>query len=216
MTRTATSFLCVWVLSGCGSSDSADLVKSKPKDAGFDADDASVVEDAGELVDVEVIDGGSVSDAAPVTPPPGVWTYYGVPGTQCLNGNEAGFGIITNPASHDLMIYLVSWPDAASVRRGAVAHGAALADVLHDRRERRAGHKLGWQRDRRPGAARRALITTSSRKSADSLRFRTGHSCSRISSCTPRGTRPRTSRTNLRCPSGRTFASWQWARIGGH
>src|SRR5690349_21607440 len=106
MTRAAPIAAGLILLAGCGSSDSADLVKSKPKDAGVDVVDAEPIEDANELPDVEVVDGGSVSDAAPVAPPPGVWTYYSVPGTECLNGAEAGFGIITNPASQDLMIYL--------------------------------------------------------------------------------------------------------------
>lgn len=42
----------------------------------------------------------------PLNPPVGQWTYYPIPGTQCLNGSTAGFGVYSNPASTDLMIYL--------------------------------------------------------------------------------------------------------------
>jgi cysteine-rich repeat protein len=34
------------------------------------------------------------------------WKYFEVPGTQCMNGSTAGFGISHNPDSPDLMIYL--------------------------------------------------------------------------------------------------------------
>lgn len=38
--------------------------------------------------------------------PPLEWKYIDVPGTVCMNGDMAGFGISHNPASKDLMIYL--------------------------------------------------------------------------------------------------------------
>jgi hypothetical protein len=97
-------------LARCGSSDSAESTNPK-KDAGTEADaqtDESVPSDASDESDVvaEAADGGQVSDAAPLNPLPGVWTYYSVDGTQCLDGSPAGFGINTSPASQDLMIYL--------------------------------------------------------------------------------------------------------------
>ncbi|MBK9755896.1 MAG: hypothetical protein IPO88_20825 [Nannocystis sp.] len=45
--------------------------------------------------------------AAPlIDTPPLEWKYIEVPGTVCMNGDMAGFGISHNPASKDLMIYL--------------------------------------------------------------------------------------------------------------
>ena len=43
---------------------------------------------------------------APLDPPPLEWKYIEVPGTQCMNGDTAGFGISFNPDSKNLMIYL--------------------------------------------------------------------------------------------------------------
>jgi cysteine-rich repeat protein len=43
---------------------------------------------------------------APVEAPPLEWTYVEVPGTQCMNGDPAGFGISINPDSPDVLIYL--------------------------------------------------------------------------------------------------------------
>jgi cysteine-rich repeat protein len=42
----------------------------------------------------------------PIGPPARTWTYYRIPGTQCLDGSEAGFGVSTVPTSNNLMIYL--------------------------------------------------------------------------------------------------------------
>lgn len=42
----------------------------------------------------------------PLDPPDLEWVYIEVPGTQCMNGNTAGFGISRNPDSKHLMIYL--------------------------------------------------------------------------------------------------------------
>lgn len=54
----------------------------------------------------DVVDGGAaLPDAAPLTPPPGVWTYYTIPGSTCLDGRPGGFGMLANPASQDLMVY---------------------------------------------------------------------------------------------------------------
>ena len=39
-------------------------------------------------------------------PPPMEWTYFEVPGTRCMNGSPAGFGISHNPNSSNVMIYL--------------------------------------------------------------------------------------------------------------
>lgn len=39
-------------------------------------------------------------------PPPGAWTYYEVPGTQCIDGSPAGIGVSLVAGSPDLMIYL--------------------------------------------------------------------------------------------------------------
>lgn len=45
--------------------------------------------------------------AAPlIDTPPLEWKYIDVPGTICMNGDMAGFGISHNPASKNLMIYL--------------------------------------------------------------------------------------------------------------
>lgn len=45
--------------------------------------------------------------AAPtIDTPPLQWKYIAVPGTVCMNGDMAGFGISHNPASKNLMIYL--------------------------------------------------------------------------------------------------------------
>ena len=45
--------------------------------------------------------------AAPIIDtPPLEWTYIPVPGTVCMNGDMAGFGISFNPAAKNLMIYL--------------------------------------------------------------------------------------------------------------
>jgi hypothetical protein len=104
--------LAAVVAAGCGGSDSADG-SGKPRadastaDAGSDAAQDATVASSDAAADVAAVEeGGPVSDAAPLTPKPGVWTYYDVPGTMCLNGSTAGFGVITNPASKDLMIYL--------------------------------------------------------------------------------------------------------------
>ncbi len=39
-------------------------------------------------------------------PPPLEWTYYEVPGTRCMDGSTAGFGVSYNPDSPNVMIYL--------------------------------------------------------------------------------------------------------------
>ena len=39
-------------------------------------------------------------------PPPLEWTYVEVPGTRCMDGSPAGFGVSHNPASSNVMIYL--------------------------------------------------------------------------------------------------------------
>lgn len=96
------------VLGGCSGDEEAETVaKDAGKDAGavVDAADASEPSDASEPVDVEVVDAAAPNDAAPLTPEPGVWTYYTIPGTQCLDGTPAGFGVSTSPSSTDLMIY---------------------------------------------------------------------------------------------------------------
>ncbi len=42
----------------------------------------------------------------PIDAPPLEWTYVEVPGTQCMNGDTAGFGISLAPDSPNVMIYL--------------------------------------------------------------------------------------------------------------
>lgn len=42
----------------------------------------------------------------PIQAPPNEWTWIEVPGTQCMNGDTAGFGISIVPDSPNLMIYL--------------------------------------------------------------------------------------------------------------
>jgi cysteine-rich repeat protein len=42
----------------------------------------------------------------PIDAPPLEWTYVEVPGTRCMNGDTAGFGISINPDSPNVMIYL--------------------------------------------------------------------------------------------------------------
>jgi hypothetical protein len=105
------SAVALFATLSCGAEESAD---APMKDAGGSVDasadvsagDAAEPTDAGGESDViEVADGGTVSDAAPLTPEPGKWTYYTIPGTQCLDGTAAGFGLSTSPASDDLMIY---------------------------------------------------------------------------------------------------------------
>jgi hypothetical protein len=68
------------------------------------------VKDPGELCD----DGndspydGCLPDCtvvAPLSPPDEQWTYYEIPGTKCMNGETAGFGVSRNPTSTKLMIY---------------------------------------------------------------------------------------------------------------
>lgn len=52
---------------------------------------------------------GCLSDCTAVElldPPPMEWTYVEVPGTRCMNGSPAGFGISHNPDSANVMIYL--------------------------------------------------------------------------------------------------------------
>ena len=44
--------------------------------------------------------------APEIDAPPLEWKYIAVPGTVCMNGDMAGFGISHNPDSKDLMIYL--------------------------------------------------------------------------------------------------------------
>jgi cysteine-rich repeat protein len=43
---------------------------------------------------------------APLDTPALKWTYVEVPGTRCMNGETAGFGISLNPDSKNVMIYL--------------------------------------------------------------------------------------------------------------
>lgn len=42
----------------------------------------------------------------PVTTPARTWTWFDVPGTQCMDGKTAGFAASINPDSPNLMIYL--------------------------------------------------------------------------------------------------------------
>lgn len=52
---------------------------------------------------------GCLSDCTLVEllePPPMEWTYIEVPGTVCMNGSTAGFGVNYNPESSNVMIYL--------------------------------------------------------------------------------------------------------------
>jgi cysteine-rich repeat protein len=42
----------------------------------------------------------------PLDPPALEWTYVEVPGTRCMNGSTAGFGVNYNPDSTNVMIYL--------------------------------------------------------------------------------------------------------------
>ena len=46
------------------------------------------------------------TSAPAIDTPPLEWKYIEVPGTVCMNGEVAGFGISHNPDSKDLMIYL--------------------------------------------------------------------------------------------------------------
>lgn len=71
-----------------------------------DDDDSDSDSDAG-------VDAGGVSDQKvafapgdPVNADDMTWTYVGVPGTACRDGNETGFGININPDSDKLIIYL--------------------------------------------------------------------------------------------------------------
>ena len=42
----------------------------------------------------------------PLSTPTLQWTYVEVPGTVCMNGDTAGFGVSLNPDSKNVMIYL--------------------------------------------------------------------------------------------------------------
>lgn len=67
-------------------------------DPGEECDDANADDFDGcrsDCTAVEILD-----------PPPMEWTYFEIPGTQCLDGSPAGFGVSHNPASTDVMIYL--------------------------------------------------------------------------------------------------------------
>lgn len=41
-----------------------------------------------------------------IGPPDRTWTWYPIPGTQCIDGSETGFGVSIVTGSTDLMIYL--------------------------------------------------------------------------------------------------------------
>ncbi|WP_255215820.1 pectinacetylesterase family protein [Pseudenhygromyxa sp. WMMC2535] len=69
------------------------------------------VVDAGEACDDGNDDDfdGCLSDCSAVellAPPALEWTYFEIPGTQCMNGSTAGFAVNYNPDSPDVMIYL--------------------------------------------------------------------------------------------------------------
>jgi cysteine-rich repeat protein len=69
------------------------------------------VVDAGEACDDGNDDrfDGCLADCSAVPPlmtEPLVWEYIEVPGTLCMNGSTAGFGVSLNPDSKDVMIYL--------------------------------------------------------------------------------------------------------------
>ena len=67
-------------------------------DPGEACDDGNGDEFDGCLADCTVVE--------PIDVPPLQWKYIEVPGTQCMNGDVAGFGISHNPDSKNLMIYL--------------------------------------------------------------------------------------------------------------
>jgi len=46
------------------------------------------------------------TEVPPIDVPPLEWKYVDVPGTMCMNGDTAGFGISHNPDSKNVMIYL--------------------------------------------------------------------------------------------------------------
>jgi cysteine-rich repeat protein len=70
----------------------------------------------GDLDPGEACDDGNTSDfdgcktncrvVEPIAAPPLEWTYVEVPGTLCMDGSTAGFGVSINPASPNVMIYL--------------------------------------------------------------------------------------------------------------
>ena len=41
-----------------------------------------------------------------IGPPDRTWTWYPIPGTQCIDGTETGFGVSTVAGATDLMVYL--------------------------------------------------------------------------------------------------------------
>lgn len=67
-------------------------------DPGEDCDDGNDNDFDGCLGDCTRVD--------PIDAPTLEWKYFEVPGTQCMNGQPAGFGISLNPDSDNVMIYL--------------------------------------------------------------------------------------------------------------
>ncbi len=46
------------------------------------------------------------TEPPPIGPPERTWTWFPIPGTQCVDGTETGFGVSTVTGATDLMVYL--------------------------------------------------------------------------------------------------------------
>lgn len=68
------------------------------KDEGEQCDDGNANPFDGCLPDCTTV--------APIEAPPLTWKYFEVPGTMCMNGGPAGFGVSLSPGSKNVMIYL--------------------------------------------------------------------------------------------------------------
>lgn len=98
----------------------ADGGSDAPSDAGHDADDDAwapprcgdgEVNQASEVCDDgndDAYDGCTNECTEPpvLGPPDRTWTWYPIPGTQCLDGSETGVGVSIVTGSPDLMVYL--------------------------------------------------------------------------------------------------------------
>jgi cysteine-rich repeat protein len=90
--------------SDASSSESSETTGPEPfcgdgnVDRGEACDDANTNEFDGCLSDCTLVE--------PLDVPALEWTYVEVPGTRCMNGEVAGFGVSHNPESSNVMIYL--------------------------------------------------------------------------------------------------------------
>lgn len=109
------SCILVVALAGCGSSTSSDTDGGGGNDTDASTIPAScgngTVDDPREECD----DGNDnrfdgcrpdCTTVAPIQPDAMAWKYFEIPGTKCIDGTPAGFGVNYNPSSTKLVIYL--------------------------------------------------------------------------------------------------------------